>query len=116
MVNDDKPFLQITPSGVLAYGSPWSGKHGLENNICVPLRGICLLHRGTENRIHPIGAEQAMGILRHQAFESVDEQLRRKTDELVNILAQRVPLWEMYCNKEPEAAAVSYAAMSGMGK
>jgi len=29
MVNDDKPFLRFTPEGILACGSPWSGKHGL---------------------------------------------------------------------------------------
>ena len=27
MVNDDKPFLKLTEEGVLACGSPWSGKH-----------------------------------------------------------------------------------------
>ena len=41
MVNDDKPFLQITSSGVFAYGSPWSGKHGLATNVRVPLEGVC---------------------------------------------------------------------------
>ena len=46
MVNDDKPFLKITEAGVLACGSPWSGKHGLDTNITVPLQGICILERG----------------------------------------------------------------------
>ncbi len=57
MVNDDKPFLRITPAGVLAYGSPWSGKHGLATNVCVPLKGICVLRRGAENRIHRVDGE-----------------------------------------------------------
>ena len=46
MVNDDKPFLRLTETGVLVYGSPWNGKHGLGNNICVPLKAICILERG----------------------------------------------------------------------
>ena len=29
MVNDDKPFLKVTGGSVLAYGSPWTGKHGI---------------------------------------------------------------------------------------
>ena len=33
MVNDDKPFLKITEAGVLACGSPWSGKHGLDEKL-----------------------------------------------------------------------------------
>ena len=51
MVNDDKAFLRLTDSGVLAFGSPWTGKHGLGSNICLPLKGICFLKRGAENRI-----------------------------------------------------------------
>lgn len=113
MINDDKPFLQITSSGVLAYGSPWSGKHGLDTNICVPLKGICLLHRGKENTIHRIEPGRAIAALRHQAHTPTDISLQRKCHDLVDALSERVPLWEMYCNKEPDAAMVSYSAMSG---
>lgn len=113
MINDDKPFLQITSSGVYAYGSPWSGKHGLDTNICVPLQGICLLHRGKENIIKGIEPERAIATLRHQAYTPTDVSMLPKSLSLVDTLAQRVPLWEMYCNKEAEAAMVSYSAMCG---
>ena len=112
MVNDDKPFLQITQSGVLAYGSPWSGKHGLANNVCVPLKGICLLHRGNENRIQRVEADRLKEILCHQAHAPTDAALAEKTVALVDRITEIVPLWEMYCNKEPSAAEVAYNAMS----
>ena len=64
MVNDDKPFLELKDSGILLHGSPWSGKHGLDSNISVPLGGICLLERGSENRIHTLSPEQALPMLR----------------------------------------------------
>lgn len=111
MVNDDKPFLRLTDDRVLAYGSPWSGKHGLATNICVPLRGICVLRRGSENRIRRVETSDVIGMLRHQCL--IPEGKERAVLELVDRLAQRVPLWEMECTKEPEAARVSYAAMSG---
>lgn len=113
MVNDDKPFLQITPSGVLAYGSPWSGKHGLASNVCVPLKGICVLYRGKENTIRRIEPDSCLDMLRHQVHTPSDDSLSAETFSLVNELAETVPLWEMYCNKEQEAAIVSYSAMSG---
>ena len=113
MVNDDMPFLQITSGGVLAYGSPWSGKHGLATNICVPLQGICFLNRGKENVIHRIEAERGIPALRRQMHMPADEKILQNARSLVDKLAENVPLWEMYCNKEPEAARVSYAAMSG---
>ena len=111
MINDDKPFLQITSSGVLAYGSPWSGKHGLDTNICVPLKGICLLHRGKENTIHRIDSDRAMATLRHQAHTPTDAFLLKKSLALVETVSKMVPLWELHCNKEPDAAMVAYQAM-----
>jgi len=111
MVNDDKPFLQITGSGVLAYGSPWSGKHGLANNICVPLKGICALHRGSENVIRPAQEKELLEILRKQVHMPEDEALAKKALSLVDALAESVPLWTMFCNKELDAAKISYGAM-----
>ena len=112
MVNDDKPFLKITSSGVYAYGSPWSGKHGLDTNICLPLKGICFLRRGTENRICPVEPEEYLEELCHQSLFSEDAAGQDKGRTLVKLLSQMVPLWEMDCTKDPSAALVSYEAMS----
>ena len=112
MVNDDKPFLRITDAGVLAYGSPWSGKHGLDSNICVPLKGICLLERGVENQIFPADKEQLLSMLQKQAYTPMDPTSAALKEALVNALAEKIPLWRMRCNKDPQAAEVSYTAMS----
>ena len=53
-----------------------------------------------------------MNILRKQVHLPEDEDLARKTFSLVDMLAGMVPLWEMHCNKEPDAAKVAYCAMS----
>ena len=112
MVNDDKPFLRITADCVLAYGSPWSGKHGLAANVCVPLKGICSLHRGKENVIAPVDGQALMDLLCHQAHMPEDSRLAEKSFALVGRLAELVSLWEMHCNKDLDAAKVSYEAMS----
>ena len=116
MVNDDMPFLQITPDGVLAYGSPWSGKHGLATNICAQLQGICFLQRGAENEIHPITPEQGNAAVRRQIHNPLDEALRNKALSLADRLAETVPLWEMRCNMHPSAAEMSYRAMHPKNK
>jgi hypothetical protein len=112
MVNDDKPFLQITAQGVYACGSPWSGKHGLDSNVTLPLGGICILERGTENRIVPMAAEDAMPMLLHQSYHPMDSAREAALASLLNRLTQQVPLWHMHCTKDPAAAQVAYAAMS----
>ena len=113
MINDDKPFLQVTPTGVLAYGSPWSGKHGLSSNICVPLKGICSLQRGRENVIFPADLDVMMEQLHQQIHIPTDESLIRKAHQLLNQLPQRVSMWTMFCNKERSAARIAYECMSG---
>ena len=112
MVNDDKPFLQLRPEGVLACGSPWSGKHGLDSNVTLPLKGICILERGAENRIRPMAAEDALPMLLHQSYQPQDSAKRAHSEALVHALAQRTPLWHMECTKDPDAAIIAHAAMS----
>ena len=111
MVNDDKPFLSVTAEGVLLYGSPWSGKHGLDRNVTVPLKGICILERGVENRISPVSPEAALPMLRKQAYMPLDNGKLPHFLELTQTLAQALPLWKMACTKDPEAATVAYDAM-----
>ena len=109
MVNDDKPFLKVTDDGVLAYGSPWTGKHGLGSNVCVPLGGICILNRGADNVISRVDPKDFADFLRHQIQPEEDERAGVLLDEVL----RRVPVWAMACNKEPDAARISHRAMSG---
>ena len=112
MVNDDKPFLQLDERGVIAHGCPWSGKHGLDTNISVPLKGICILKRGNENRIRRITASEASPMLHHQCFYPEDVSKHDHVAACVEELMRRVTLWEMECTKDLQAAEVAYEAMS----
>ena len=111
MVNDDKPFLRFTTEGVLACGAPWSGKHGLDTNIAVPLRGICILERGSENRIVPATAAQREFLLT-QRHRPEDPEKDRLSAALTEALMDRVPVWYMTCTKDPDAPLVSRRAMA----
>ena len=113
MVNDDKPFLSFGENCVTAHGSPWSGKHGLDTNLAVPLKGICILERGTENKIQPADRETALSMLLHQGCCPLDKGKEARYRALVEQLCSRVKLWQMTCNMEPEAAVVSHSVMSG---
>ncbi len=111
MVNDDKPFVRID-SSVTICGSPWSGKHGLDTNICVPLAGICILRRGRENRIYRADPQEAKAMLLQQIPYIPLGTGQETARSLVNRLGEAVPLWQMECTKDPEAAYICYQAMS----
>ncbi len=110
MVNDDKPFLKLTDEGVLAFGSPWTGKHGLGENVCFPLAAVCVLHRGPENVIRRAAAADVRELLLHQVFQP---EGTNAAAELVERLTESVQLWEMECTKDRQAAVVAFEAMSG---
>lgn len=111
MVNDDKPFLRIEREEVIACGSPWTGKHGLGSNVCIPLKGICILSRGGENVIRPLDQAGSASFLSSQCCIPAAPELAVRASTLLERLMVLVPLWQMECTRDPEAALVSYHAM-----
>lgn len=112
MVNDDKPFLEITKDRILAHGSPWNGKHGLGNPISVPLKAVCILERGETNQIKQISSQDAIFMLLQQSNRPMDRTLLPRYMELLDQLSRRVQFYRLHCNMDPEAAKVAYTAMS----
>ncbi len=110
MINDDKPFLRFEEQEIFVCGSPWSGKHGLDTNLQVPLRGICLLERAPENRVEPLAQEQ-LAFVRKQAYCPLESAGRERAAALMARLTAELPLWQLRCNKTPEAAEAAIAAM-----
>ena len=116
MVNDDKPFLRMTQEGVFACGSPWKGKHRLGADLCVPLKAICILERGEENRICPVDAKDAIHMLFQQSSRPMDRRNMPKYMDLLDKLAENVAFYRMACNMNEEAAEMAYGVMSGTRK
>lgn len=117
MVNDDKPLLRITKDGVIAYGTPWDGKHRLSTNISVPLKGICILERAAENHIIRLDTKEQMRsaypMIVQQTHKSSNPANARKIMELIDRLMVTVPIYRLSCNMESEAAKVAYEGMQG---
>ena len=113
ILNDDKPALRLENGVWYAYGTPWSGKHDISVDARIPLGGIAMIHRGEENTIRPFTGKEAILELMRQVNRPKDMHFRIKLLELLGKLFAMVPIWYLECNMEPEAAIVSYEAMSG---
>ena len=116
-LNDDKPALRCIDGVWMAYGTPWSGKHDLSIPAGFPIGGIAFLERGQENRIRRLTPAEALPRFMSQSLW----KLGNKTDmarqlSLADRLLRSVPLWELACRNEDEAARVSHSAMTGEGK
>ena len=113
MVNDDKPLIHIARNKVIAYGTPWDGKHHLSSNIAGPLRAVCVLERATENHIREITPSEALPMLLQQVYRPMDAAAMVRTLNLIDRLAGCVKLYRLGCNMDIEAAKVAYDAMKG---
>lgn len=111
LLNDDKPALRRLDGGWMAYGTPWSGKHDLSLPTGVPLGGIAFLRRSEQNRITRLEPADAVPMLisqslRHLTAEQMSQQL-----VLLDKLLREVPVWDLQCRNDDEAAYVSYGQM-----
>ena len=110
--NDDKPALRHVDGAWYAYGTPWSGKHGININLKAPLAGICFLRRGEKNSIRRLSGFEAASAIFSQTMRRyipvvpLDAML-----ELVNRLVEDIPVFELTATKDPEAAILSYNTM-----
>ena len=116
MVNDDKPLLHITDSGVTAYGTPWDGKHRLSTNTAVPLKGICILARDTTNHIEPVEPHAVYPLIVQQTNRSLSADGMKQTLSLIDRMLNVVPVYRLGCNMDIEAARVAYEGMNRLKK
>ncbi|MGN1339469.1 MAG: hypothetical protein ACI4WS_04180 [Oscillospiraceae bacterium] len=114
ILNDDKPAIMVEQGSgtITACGTPWSGKSDLNLNLCVPLRGICILERSPENFIEPLPPEQSVFALLNQTLRPADSDRMTKLLDLLDAVTTRVPIWHMGCTISEEAAQMAYKAMS----
>ena len=116
MVNDDKPLLHVTDSGVTAYGTPWDGKHRLSTNIAVPLKGICILTRDIKNHIEQAESHAAYPMIVQQTNRSLSSDGMKQTLSLIDRMLNVVPVYRLGCNMDTEAARMAYEGMNRLKK
>ncbi|MBR2986708.1 MAG: hypothetical protein IKC63_01685 [Clostridia bacterium] len=112
MINDDKPIIRKLAGEYLACGTPWSGKHDLDTNVSLPLRGIVILARGESNYIERVRPETVLGLLFNQIFRPSQDEAYLKTIDLVSDMLTSVPVYKLYCNMDKEAALVAEKTLS----
>lgn len=113
ILNGDKPLYRIEPDGsVTACGTPWKGKENWGTNRKAPLRGVCFLERGQENRIRPISEEEALPRLAQQVYlqgarDSVNARLL-----LLGAFLRGTRFYVLECTISEDAARLAYEAMA----
>lgn len=110
--NDDKPALRRLDGKWYAYGTPWCGKDGINQNMRVPLAGICFLKQAKENAITRLTNKEAV----YRVFSQTLHRFYREENldlmlSHVDKLVREVPVFELRNLPEPAAAQLSYDTM-----
>lgn len=111
MVNDDKPFLNISDGQVRVFGTPWRGKHRIGSNISAPVRAICVISRSPDNSLEPISRAEAFPLLLQQTYYPENPQSILATLKLLERLLDQVPVFRVNCNMDPDAAETAWAGL-----
>ena len=112
VVNGDKPLIHIGDECTV-YGTPWAGKEGMNRNVGVKLCGIVILNRGLENQIKKVPMTQILPVLIQQSYRPKEKTELEKTLSLLGRLGKKIPMYQLYCNMDPEAAFVAYNVLNG---
>lgn len=113
ILNDDKPALRWIGGQLCACGTPFSGKTPLSQNRCVPVGGICLLERGSQNRIWRISPREAVAFLFDQTIHSLYQQDMERLLGVLQSVLEAAPLYRMQCTIGTDAARTAHQAMAG---
>lgn len=112
VVNGDKPLIRVGDECTV-YGTPWAGKEGMNRNVGVKLCGIVILNRGAENHIEKVPMTQILPVLIQQSYRPNNKVELEKTLSLLSRLGKKIPMYQLYCNMNPDAAFTSYNVLNG---
>lgn len=109
IINDDKPAIALENGEFFVYGTPFSGKTDTSENVKVPLKAICLLERGEENKIEKCPAAKAVLPILNQTVRPPDKMASLM--DLIKKLLEKCQVYNLRCNMEDAAAVLAYNEM-----
>ena len=112
IVNGDKPIMRFVDNRLIAYGTPWCGKEGLNSNTSVPIKAICFIERAENNSIRRINTDEAISRIFHQVLALQDIQTVDAMVPLLDKTLRKVPCYVLGCNISEQAAEVAYNGMN----
>lgn len=111
-INDDKPIIRFVEGEFYAYGTPWNGKHALDNNMRAKIKAICRINQGVENKIKEISPQEMLFVILRQTIRPENEKEADKLFILIDRLLKSVKCYSLDCNISRQAAELSFGVMS----
>lgn len=111
IINGDKPIISVDKTSTV-YGTPWAGKEGYQRNASAPLKAICILKQGKENKITKLEVAEAVNHLMRQVYLPSDPSALSKTLELLGTVIENTPVYILECDISKQAFETSFNQMT----
>ena len=108
VINDDKPIIRRIDGKFYVCGTPWKGKEGKGENICVPAKALCFLSRAEENSIGPIDTAAVVARALNQTVRPDNPGLMSNLLDMLDGFIRQVECYDLRVNMDDEAALVAY--------
>jgi hypothetical protein len=113
VINDDKPIIIKTANGFTVYGTPFTGKHRIGENISSPVKAVCEIVQSKENRVEVLSKSHAVGVLYNQVVRPSVKDASLNLLDMIERLADSVKVVRLYCDVSTDAVKVCYNAVKG---
>lgn len=108
MINDDSPAIRMTQSGLMLFGTPWSGKSDINHNISAPLSALVFLEQSDSNRISRLSVGQISTFLLRELIRPVYPELLLKTLNFMEQIIKETPSFLLQCTASDAAAKLAH--------
>lgn len=113
LLNDDNPVVRIEDDGVWVYGSPWSGKTPCYKNARARVGAFVRLHQAPQNSITKARPSKAyVEIYGSCSGLKFTEAVRDELYEVIRKVIEAVPVWELDCLPNHDAAYLCCESVS----
>ena len=113
ILNDDKPAIRSMEDGIYVYGTPFSGKHDINQNKKVKLKAICFLEQSKTNSIRKVETKEAIKLFFEQTMIKLKEEDMIKLLDILDAILKEIPVYKLCCDISEEAVQLSYKTMKG---
>lgn len=113
IINGDKPIFRFIDGQLYACGTPWKGKEGWGRNVMAPLKTLCFLEQGSENRLERLSPAEVMPRLFHQLLLPKEPERMDRFLVLVDRMLETTPCYLLHCDATLAAAETARSGLLG---
>ena len=108
LINDDKPVIRKKEDGIFIYGTPWSGKTDINENVKAPLKAIVFIEQYHKNELIKCDKNKALVNILASTVHPKDKTLFNNMLTLVEEIIKNIDAYTLRCTASLEAVEEAF--------